>query len=148
MDREATAGSYEFKVKYYEEGSSSSITKSLSLDVESKESAEIIYIDQVELIPGKITPLTFTIHNVGSAPLRELTFHWENEDDIILPVGTDNTKYVKYIDIGESVELKFDVIASASADPDLYKLDLTLTYDNTATGSKTDIHTKSGIYVI
>ena len=147
VDRDATAGSYELKINYYEEDGTTKTTKSLSIDVESKESAEVIYIDQVELIPGKITPLKFTINNVGSAPLRDLTFEWENEDDIVLPVGSDNTKYVKYIDIGDSAELKFDVIASANADPDLYKLDLTLKYSNPATGGETEINTKAGIYV-
>lgn len=148
VDRDATAGAYELKFKYYTEGfSSQSIQKSISIDVESKESAEVIYIDQIELIPGKITPLKFTINNVGSAPLRDLTFQWENEDDIVLPVGSDNTKYIKYIDIGESADLEFDVIASANADPDLYKLDLTLSYDDPATGEATDITTKAGVYV-
>ncbi|MFH1399872.1 MAG: COG1361 S-layer family protein [Candidatus Woesearchaeota archaeon] len=146
-DKDTTAGSYELKVKYYEEGSVVATQKSLSVDVQSRESAEIIYIDQVELIPGKITPLKFTINNVGSAPLREISFQWENEDDIILPVGSDNTKYIKYLDVGGSAELKFDVIASANADPDLYKLDLKLTYADPITGEDKEIATKAGIYV-
>ena len=99
------------------------------------------------MIPGKITPITFTINNVGSAPLRDLTFQWENEDDIILPVSSDNTKYIKNIEIGESADLKFDVIASASADPDLYKLDLSLSYDDPLSGEDKSINTKAGIYV-
>ena len=147
VDKDATAGEYELKVKTYEEGSSTITTRSLSLDIENKESAEVIYIDQVELIPGKITPLKFTINNVGATPLRDLTFSWENEDDIILPVGSDNTKYIKYIEIGESAELTFNVIASATADPNLYKLDLTLTYDNPITNEETKLNTKAGVYV-
>ena len=148
IDRDATAGEYELKIKRYQEGKESvSIESAFSIDVESKESAEVIYIDQVELIPGKITPLKFTVNNVGSAPLRELSFQWENGDDIILPVGSDNTKYIKYIDIGGSAELDFEVIASANAEPDLYKLDLTLIYDDPLTGEETEINTKAGIYV-
>lgn len=148
VDRDATAGTYELKVKEYEKGKSSTAAIStFNVDIDSKESAEVIYIDQVELIPGKITPLKFTINNVGSAPLRELSFQWENEDDIILPVGSDNTKYIKYIDIGDSAELEFDVIASGNADPDLYKLDLKLTYDDPTTGEEKEINTKAGVYV-
>jgi len=147
VDKDATAGSYDMRIKYYEEGSSVSVTKTISLDVDNKESAEVIYIDQVELVPGRITPLTFTINNVGSAPLRDLTFQWGNEEDIVLPVGSDNTKYVKYIEIGESADLKFDVIASANANPDLYKLDLTLSYSDPVTGEITEISTKAGVYV-
>ncbi len=147
VDKDALAGNFDLKVKSYEKGSSTSITKIITVDVDNKENAEVIYIDQVELIPGHITPLTFTINNVGSAPLRDLTFQWENEEDIILPVGSDNTKYINYINIGESTVLKFDVIASANADPDLYKLDLILTYSDPTTGEETKINTKAGIYV-
>ena len=65
----------------------------------------------------------------------------------MLPVGSDNTKYIKYIDIGDSAELEFDVIASVNAVPDLYKLDLTLAYDDPITGEEKEINTKAGIYV-
>lgn len=148
IDRDAIAGEYELKINRYQEGKESvSVQSTFSIDVESKESAEVIYIDQVELIPGKITPLKFTVNNVGSGPLRELSFKWETEDDIILPVGSDNTRYIKYIDIGGSAELEFNVIASANADPDLYKIDLTLTYYDPITGEETEINTKAGIYV-
>ncbi|MFH0875641.1 MAG: COG1361 S-layer family protein [archaeon] len=145
--KDTTAGSYRIPVLYYEKGNRVDVPQLFSIDIESKESAEIIYIDQVELIPGQITPLTFTIHNVGSTTLRELSFKWENGEDIILPVGSDNTKYIKYIEVGDEAKLKFDVIASATADPDLYKLDLTLTYDDPVTGEEKTIETKAGVYV-
>ena len=147
VDREATAGQYGLDVRVHEQGTAATSSKTLSIDIENKESAEVIYIDQVELIPGKITPLQFTVNNVGSSPLRDLTFQWENADDIVLPVGSDNTKYIKYIDVGESAKVKFDVIASATAEPNLYKLDLTLSYDDPATGDAAEINTKAGVYV-
>ena len=123
------------------------IERTFGIDVESRESAEIIYIDKVQLIPGKQTSMTFTINNVGSAPLRELTFSWENEDGIVLPVGSDDTRYIKYIDVGESVELEYEVIADTNADPGLYKLDLYLTYEESATGGEQEISTIAGVYV-
>ncbi|HIH49334.1 TPA: hypothetical protein HA296_07075 [Candidatus Woesearchaeota archaeon] len=49
--------------------------------------------------------------------------------------------------MGESVDLDFNVIASANADPDLYKLDLSLTYDDPITGTDKTIQTKAGVYV-
>ncbi len=147
VDRDATAGSYELKVRYYEEGSAVIPTKSLSMDVRNRESAEVIYIDKTNLVPGKLSDLRFTINNVGSAPLRDLTFYWENEDQIILPVGSDNTKYIKYIEIGDSAELQYQVIADTNADPGLYKLDLYLTYEDTLSGEEKEISTIAGVYV-
>jgi len=146
INKDATAGSYELKVRYYEEGKAWT-EKSLSVDVSSSESAEVIYINRTVLVPGKEDVVEFTINNVGSAPLRELTFSWENADDTILPVGSDNTRYIKYIDVGDSAKLQYRVIADTNADAGLYKLDLQLTYTDPVTGTEKEINTIAGVYV-
>jgi hypothetical protein len=147
INKDAPAGRYELKVNYYEQGSSASTQKSLSLDIKSKESAEVIHIDQTMIVPGKQTSLKFTINNVGNAPLRDLTFSWENDDKIILPVGSDNTKYIKYIDIGNGTDLEYQVMADTNAQPGLYKLNLHLTYQDSMQNHSTTINTFAGVYV-
>jgi len=147
VNRDATAGEYELKVKYYEEGSKVSTTKSLSIEIESGESAEVIYIDKTTLVPGEESNLEFTINNVGNAPLRELSFKWQNPDKAILPVGSDNTKYIKYVDIGESKKLNYRVIADSNAEAGLYELNLNLEYEDPLTNELKIISTVAGIYV-
>ncbi len=147
INKDAPAGSYQLKVKYYEAGSTEMTEQSLSLDVKSKESAEVIHIDQTMIVPGQQTPLKFTINNVGNAPLRDLTFSWSNDDKIILPVGSDNTKYIRYIDIGNSTELDYEVMADTNAQPGLYKLNLYLTYEDSMSNQTKTINTFAGVYV-
>jgi hypothetical protein len=147
INKDTPAGSYELKVKYYQAGSTSATQKSLSLDVKNRDSAEVLHIDTTTLVPGKQTPMKFTINNVGSAPLRDLTFYWENTDNIILPVGSDNTKQIRYIDIGESQDLEYQVIADTNAVPGLYKLNLYLTYTDNINGTEKKISTIAGMYV-
>ncbi len=149
VDRDAYEGEYELEVWEYEEGKRDKIRveKTITIDVANRESAEIIYIDKVELVPGRQTTMKFTINNVGSAPLRDLTFSWENEDDVILPVGSDNTKYIKYLDVGEKTELSYDVIADSNAEPGLYKLQLSLKYGDSITGEEKEVATIAGVYV-
>jgi len=147
INKDTPAGSYELKVKYYEAGSTSATQKSLSLDVKNRDSAEVIHIDTTALVPGKQTGMKFTINNVGSAPLSDMTFYWENTDNIILPVGSDNTKHIKYIDIGEGQDLEYQVIADTNAVPGLYKLNLYLTYKDNINGSEKKISTIAGMYV-
>lgn len=148
VDKDATAGRYALKVREYEKGKEAvSGVQSISIDVQSKESAEVIYIDKTILVPGKEDSLKFTINNVGGAPLRDLTFSWINGDKIILPVGSDNTKYIKYIDIGDSVELNYQVIADSNAEAGLYELNLQLTYYDPISGGEKEISTIAGIYV-
>ncbi len=147
VNKDAPAGRYELKVKYYEQGASDMTQKSLYLDVKSRESAEVIHIDKTAIVPGKQSSLKFTINNVGNAPLRDLTFYWENADNIILPVGSDNTKYIRYIDIGNGTDLEYQVIADTNAQPGLYKLNLYLTYEDSISNQTKKINTFAGLYV-
>ncbi len=147
INKDTPAGSYELKIKYYEQSSNDVIQKSLYLDVKSRENAEVIQIDKSTLVPGKQSSLKFTINNMGNAPLRDMTFYWENEDNIILPVGSDNTKYIKYIDIGNSSDLEYQVIADTNAQAGLYKLNLYLTYEDSIANKSKKISTIAGVYV-
>ena len=147
VDKDARAGTYELKVRTYEKGSIAKTEKSLPVDVRSRENAEIIHIDKTVLIPGRQSSLRFVINNVGNAPLRDLTFNWENDESIVLPVGSDNTRYVKYVDIGGSEEIEYQVIADTNAAPGLYKLNLYLTYEDSINKSSKKISTIAGVYV-
>ncbi len=147
INKDATAGAYTLKVQYYEEGLNVvPLTKSLPIEITSRENAEVIHIDKTTLVPGKQSSLKFSINNVGSSPLRDISFNWENTDGIILPVGSDNTRYIKYIDIGESAEIEYQVIADSSATAGLYKLNLYLSYSTSDSTTKT-ISTIAGVYV-
>lgn len=147
INKDVPAGSYELIVKYYEQGSTDVTQKSLSLDVKSRESAEVIHIDKTMLVPGKQSGLKFTINNVGNSPLRDLTFNWENDDKIVLPVGSDNTRYIRYIDIGNGTDLEYQVMADTNAQPGLYKLNLYLTYEDSISNQTKKISTFAGVYV-
>jgi hypothetical protein len=147
VDQDASAGGYELNIKFYEQGSSVIIGKSVTIDVRNKEMAEIIQIDKTNLVPGKQTSLKFKINNVGKAPLKDLVFNWVNEDKIILPVGSDNTKYIRYIEIGDSIELEYQVIADPNAPPGIYELKLYLTYSDPLAGDEKEITTIAGINV-
>jgi hypothetical protein len=147
VDKDVVAGNYPLTARLYDKGNDNYVEKEFSIDIESKDSAEIIYIDTVELEPGKQTQVEFTINNVGSTPLRDMTFSWENADEAVLPVGSSNSCYIKYLDVGEDYKIVYDVIADSEADPGLYKLDLLLSYDNSLTGELGEISTNAGIYI-
>ncbi len=147
INKDTLPGSYELKVKYYEAGSSDKVLKSLYIDVKSRANVEVIHIDRTAIVPGKQSSLKFTINNVGNAPLRDITFNWENKDNTILPVGSDNTRYIKYIDINEGFDLEYQVIADTNADAGLYKLNLYLTYIDNINGTTKQLSTIAGIYV-
>ena len=147
VDDNAAAGSHDLNIRYYEQGGSFTKEDSVTIDVKGKIMAEIIKIDKTSLVPGKQTSLKYTINNVGNAPLKDLTFSWLNDDKVILPVGSDNAKHIKYIDIGDSVELEYQVLADPNAEPGLYELQLYLTYTDSITGEENEISTIAGVNV-
>ncbi len=146
IDKDAVKGKHELKVRYRYDNQGL-VTVSFNIDVTSKEFAQIIYVDKAKIEPGKETEMKFTITNIGSAPLQNLVFSWSEADGVILPVFSDDTKYIKYLDIGDSIELKYIVIADVNAQPGLYQLDLNLKYESLTNTTSTVIKTKAGIFV-
>jgi hypothetical protein len=147
VDKDANARDYDLQFKISSDGLVNSITKTVSLSVSGGTNAEIIHIDKTVIVPGQQSSLKFRINNVGNAPLKDLTFSWENSAGVILPVGSDNTRYVKYIDVGGSAELEYQVIADTTVDAGLYQLNLYLTYNNPINNTAKTISTIAGVYV-
>jgi len=149
VSQDAPAGNYEIDVWEYQEGKKNEIRTQRSFDIEIKnrESTEVIFIDKTILIPGEESTMKFTINNVGKAPLRDLKFTWGNDENVVLPVGSGNTKYIQSLDVGESADLNYRVIANTDADPGLYKLDLVLEYDDPITSELKQINDIAGVYV-
>jgi hypothetical protein len=146
VDNDAIRGTNEIKLTRTETGSDITITDTYEVEVTGTEYAQIIYVDKAKLYPGNETPLKFTITNVGNSPLRDLVFSWSEEEGVILPVYSDDTKYIKSIDVGESVEIEYIVVADVNAVQGLYQLDLSLKYE-TESGVDEELNTQAGIFV-
>ncbi len=145
INKDAVKGTHELKLRY-RENKGNWVMVSFNIDITSKEFAQIIYVDKAKLDPGKETEMKFTVTNIGNAPLQNLVFSWSEPNGVILPVFSDDTKYIKYLDVGDSIELKYTVIADVNAKPGLYQLDLSLEYESTG-ATATAIKTKAGIFV-
>ena len=147
VNKDATEGVYYLNVKSYVEGYASNIsaTTQVAINVRNSQSVEIIHIDKTTLIPGQLSGLKFVINNVGGAPLRDLTFSWSNSAQVVLPVGSDNTQYIPYLDVGASAEVDYQVIADTSVTAGLYPLNLVLKYSSS--NNQTVINTIAGIYI-
>lgn len=161
VENDINEGSYPLKVYLYstDKKKKISLTKELSIDIDSESNAEIEYISVEKLIPGEKTKLTFGIRNAGNSPLKNSMFSWESTNDVILPVGSSNVKHINLIDVGETANVSFEVLTNVNTKPGLYKLDMTLTYDDieelqtiTEAGyveneKRKTIESKAGIYI-
>lgn len=146
VDENAIRGSNDLKFKYSSGSPSLTGAKAFGIDVTGNEYAQIVFVDKAKINPGEETDLTFTITNVGNSPLKDLVFSWSEEDGIILPVYSDDTKYVKSVGVGDSVDLLYKVVADVNAESGLYQLDLVLKY-KTDSGITEEKTTKAGVFI-
>jgi hypothetical protein len=144
IDKDAIEGTSQVKLRETMPGIS--YDQLFNVDITGQRFAQIIYIDKSKLQPGNETQVTFTISNTGNSPLQNLVFSWNEENSAILPVYSDNTKYVKYLDVGKSIDLPYIVVANVNTPAGLYQLNLDLKFQ-TSDGSSQEINTKTGITV-
>jgi hypothetical protein len=151
-DANASEGAYNIDITTtYNSGSGSSAatyttTKTVPIEIRGKEYAQIVTINKANIDIAKEEPLEFIITNTGSSPLRNMVVSWKDPKGVILPVYSDNTKYIKYLDAGQSVTVAYSVMADVNANPGLYTLDVNLTFEDYNSNTK-NIQTTAGLFV-
>ncbi len=150
-DSNASEGTYDIDITTTakESGSSSSTiatTKTIQLEVRGKEYAQIVTINKANIDVGKEEPLEFIITNTGNSPLKNMVVSWRDAKGVILPVYSDNTKYIKYLEANQSVKVDYSVMADVNANPGLYTLDVNLSFEDYESNSKS-IQTTAGLFV-
>jgi hypothetical protein len=149
VSRDVTEGSYSLKFRYSLNNGIGWSIVDIPISVSSKIFSENIELDKTSIIPGNETPITFTIHNLGGAPLQNALFSWTESTGVLLPIGSGNSRYIDYIGPGESMPLHYVVMASVNAEPDLYTLNMNLQYEVTSNNqtSKNTLSTSAGIFI-
>ena len=151
IDSNASEGTYDVDIvtTAREDGSSSkkvTTSKTIQLEVRGKEYAQIVTINKANIDIAKEEPLEFIITNTGNSPLKNMVVSWKDPKGVILPVYSDNTKYIKYLEPGQSVTVAYSVMADVNANPGLYTLDINLNFEDYE--SKTNsIQTTAGLFV-
>ncbi len=150
-DSNASAGTYDIDITTTakESGSSSNTittTKTIQLEIKGKEYAQVVTISKANIDIAKEEPLEFIITNTGSSPIKNMVISWNDPKGVILPVYSDNTKYIKYLEAGDSVTVFYSVMADVNADPGLYTLDMDLSYEDYESNEQS-INTTAGLFV-
>jgi hypothetical protein len=151
-DANASEGTYNLDiVTTYKSGSGSSATtytttKTVQLEVQGKEYAQVVTVSKADIDIAKEEPLEFIVTNTGTSPLKNLVFSWTDPKGVVLPVYSDNTKHIKYLEAGQSVKVDYTVMADVNANPGLYTLNVNLSYEDADSNSK-NIQTTAGLFV-
>ena len=150
-DSNASEGTYDIDITTTakESGSSSntiSTTQTVHVEVRGKEYAQIVTINKASIDLGKEEPLEFIITNTGTSPLKNMVISWTDPKGVVLPVYSDNTKYIKYLEPNQSVTVSYSVMADVNADPGLYTLNVNLNFEDYDSTNKS-IQTTAGLFV-
>jgi hypothetical protein len=80
--------------------------------------------------PGSKETLTFTITNLTNEPITNLSFTWDEANDLVLPLGSDNKRFVSFIGEKQSVEIEYVVAADPNIITGIYPLTATTTMND------------------
>jgi hypothetical protein len=114
--------------------------------VEDSSVLDLVSVSPSSINIGEVRTLTFNISNNGGSSTGNILFTWEDPNDLILPVGSDNRITVSSIPAGNYTEIPVNVVASPAISPGVYPLTITMEfYDRT--GTKQTITSEVGIQV-
>ena len=146
VDADVAADVYEIAVVVSDSDTDSNVSTTVDVDIQGKEYAQVVTISESNIDVATVEPMEFVITNTGSSPLKNMAVSWDESTGTILPVYSSNTKYISYLDVGESVTVAYSVMADVNADPGLYQLDITLEFEDYDSNINT-INTKAGLFV-
>jgi len=110
-------------------------TKTITVAVSSGQNNLGVEINPKVISPGSQIPLTFTISNPSSNTISNVLLTWEESNQVLLPLGSDNRKFADKISSGQSVDFNYMIVADPSSTTGVYPIDITLTY-NDSTGAQ------------
>ena len=95
-----------------------------------------ITIEPNVINPGKPTEVVFTIKNVGNTPVSNISLSWAEENNLVLPLGSDNKRYITILPANQAAEVSYTITADPNITPGVYPLDISVTF-NDANGIRT-----------
>ncbi|WP_445475476.1 COG1361 S-layer family protein [Methanococcoides methylutens] len=144
VDPGASEGIYDLDISV-NEGNSATKNTTIDLEVRGKEYAQVV-INKAIIDRAVEETLEFTVTNTGNSPLKNMAISWDEPNGVILPVYSDNTKFISYLEAGESSTVAYYIIADVNADPGLYQLDICLEFEDYDSNIN-EINTKAGLFV-
>ncbi len=113
-------------------------TQSILVPVSKTEKNLDVTINPRVINPGNQTEVIFALKNVGGTPVSNISFSWEEGNDLVLPVGSDNKRYVPILQSNQQAEISYIVAADPNIATGIYPLDITLSFiDVNGTRSQT-----------
>jgi len=123
-------------LEYLRAGETVNQSENIAVPVSQTEKNIDVTVEPKVINPGKQTELIFTLKNIGGNAVSNIAFSWDETNDLILPLGSDNKRYVNLLQAGETTVVSYTVAADPNISTGIYPLNITMTFIDT-NGTKT-----------
>lgn len=121
---------------YLRNGTPVKETQNIVVPVSKTEKNIDVTLSPKTINPGNQTELTFSLKNVGGTTVSNISFYWEETNNLILPLGSDNKRFVPEIQPGQTAEISYTIAADPNITPGIYPLNITISFTD-VNGTKT-----------
>lgn len=146
VDENAVSGDNDIKVRYRSRHGAWIQPDEFTIRVGAAD--KVLFVSKVETIPEQIVPgeraqLRMTFDNQAGGILRSIVVALDLSSDLIpiAPIDSMSEKKISSISHGKQKELIFSVVALADADAGIYKVPVTISYEDDSGNS----YTKTGV---
>lgn len=142
----ATPGLYQILVDISYSGGST-ISQTAIIRIEDATVVDITSVTPSSIEIGRQTSLIFTLTNNRRSDIKNMLFTWEDANNLILPVGSDNRITVPLIAGNNHTDVPVVVMASSGISPGVFPLTITMEfYDQT--GIEQTIVSTVGVQIV
>ncbi len=121
-------------------------TKVVTIKVQKARKNIDMKVEPTVLFPGRKVEVKFTLGNASDNPLSNINLSWTEAQGLILPIGSDNRRYLNSIGPGEEGVMSFMVAVDPNITPGVYSFDTSISY-NDESASTTTLESKIGFVV-
>ncbi len=119
-------------INYERDGEIVSEQQNITITVSSKNTNFDLEVFPNIINPGSITDLNFAITNISGQKVSNIDLNWAESSNLILPLGTNNTKHIDFIDQDKTTVITFPIATDKDIVPGVYPLDITISFQDSA----------------
>ncbi|MFH1256116.1 MAG: COG1361 S-layer family protein [Candidatus Diapherotrites archaeon] len=103
-------------------------TQSITIPVTRTERNIEVTVSPSVINPGNQTQLAFTIKNTAKTPISNLSFSWYERSNLILPIGSDNKRFIPILNANTAETVSYTVAADPNITTGVYSFDVNMTF--------------------
>lgn len=111
--------------------------KTITIPVNKARKNLELKVEPVVLLPGRKVDVKFTLSNTSNNVLSNINLSWTEANSLILPIGSDNRRYIASLGAGKQAEVTFLVAVDPNITPGVNAFDTNITYNDESASTNT-----------